>query len=123
MNLIIDALPELWFTVVVFHDVEAFVDRFLILQREHQPTAQQTTSHRTHRLVDDIQQRLTVILHRMNQFEAADGELIQSHIPILLNTGNRGDMAYLCVLCLFEVLQDGPSGDDTVLQVIHAKAL
>ena len=32
-------------------------------------------------------------------------------------------MAYLRVLCLFEVLQDGPSGDDTVLQVFHAKAL
>ena len=59
----------------------------------------------------------------MNQFKAADGELIQSHILILLDAGDAGDMADLGVLCLFEIYQDGSSGDDTTLQMVYAKAL
>ena len=104
MQLIIDTLTELWLTIVVIHDVQTRVDGLLVFQREHQPTAQQSASHRTHCLVDHIEQRLTIILHRMNQLQTADGELIQSDIFIFFDTRDRGDMAYLCMLSLFEIL-------------------
>ena len=59
----------------------------------------------------------------MNQFQTADSELIQSHISIFFDTRNRGDMSYLCMLSLFEVLQDRSRSNDTVLKMVHTKAL
>ena len=107
MNLLIDALAEIWLAIVILHNVQALIDGLLILQREYQPATQQTASHRAHCLVDDIQQRLAIILHRMNQFQTADRKLVQSHVPILFDAGYRSDMSYLGMLCLFEILQDG----------------
>ena len=59
----------------------------------------------------------------MHQFQTADRELIQTDVSIFLDTGNRGDMAYLRVLGLFEVLQDGTCRYHTSLQMIDTKAL
>ena len=59
----------------------------------------------------------------MDQFEAADGEFIETNIFVFFYTGDRGDMAYLRVLGLLEILQDGSSSDDATLQVVHPKAL
>ena len=113
MQLLVDALAEVGLAVVVVHDVEPFVDGLHVFQGEHEPSPEQTASHGAHRPVDDIEQRLAVVLHGVDQFEAADGELIQSYILILLDARDRCDMAYLGVLGLFEILQNGSSSDDT----------
>ena len=122
MQLVIDTLTELWFAIVILHDVETRVDGLFVLQREYEPATQQATSHRTYRLVDDIEQRLAIILHGMNQFETANRELIEAYILIFLDARDAGDMTNLGVLCLFEILQDSTSCDDTRLQMIHTKA-
>ena len=85
VQLVIDALTELRLAIVVIHDVKPLVDGFLVFQREHQPSAQHSASHRAHRLVDHIEQRLAVFLHRMDQLQRADGELVETDILILLN--------------------------------------
>ena len=74
-------------------------------------------------MVNDVQQRLAAFLHGANQFEGANGKLVQTDILLLLNTAQRGDVAYLRVQRVFQVLQNGTSGNDTTLQVVNAKAL
>ena len=103
MQLLIDTLAEIWFAIVILYDVKTLIDGLHVFQGEDQPASQQSPSHRRDGLVDDIQQRLAIILHRMDQFKAADGEFIQTDILIFLNAGDAGDMAYLGVLRLFKI--------------------
>ena len=58
----------------------------------------------------------------MNQLQTADRELIQTYILIFLDARDAGDMAYLGVLGLFEILQDSPSGNHAIYQMIDTKA-
>ena len=123
MQLIVDTLTEFRLSIIILHDVKTRVDRLLILQWEHQPTAQQTASHWTHGPVDDIQERLTVFLHRVHQLQRANGKFVQTHIPVFLNARNTCDMTYLSVLSLFEILQDSSSCNNTRMEMIDAKTL
>ena len=104
MYLFINALTEIRLAIVILHDVQTLVDGLLIFQWKHQPAAQQTTSHRTHCLIDDIKQRFAVILHGMNQLQTANRELIEPYIFVLFDARDGCDMAYLGMLCLFKVL-------------------
>ena len=113
MYLIIDALAELRLAIVILYHIQSLVDGLFVLKWEHQPAAQQSATHRTHRLVDDIQQRLSILLHGINQLQTADGELIQSYILIFLDARDRCDMANLGVLSLLKILQNGSSSDDS----------
>ena len=123
MNLVVHALAKLRLSIVIVHDVQAFVDGLFVLQRKHHPAAQQAAAHGTHRTVYHVEQRLAVVLHGLHQLQRTDGELIQTHVFILLDTRYRCDMGYLRMLCLFQVLQDGTGSDNTALQVVHTKAL
>ena len=123
VQLLVDRLAEVGLAIVVVHDVEAFVDGPFVLQREHQPAAQQTATHRAHRPVDHVEERLAILLHRLQQFQRADGEFVEAHIFLLLDTLQRGDVCYLRVLCQFQILQDGSRGYHAVLQMVDAKAL
>ena len=67
VQLLVDTLAELRLAVVILHNVQALVDGPLVLQREHEPAAQQAAAHRRDRLVDHIEQRLAVFLHGLNQ--------------------------------------------------------
>ena len=113
MYLIVDTLAELWLAIVILYHIQSFVDRLFILQREYQPAAKQSATHRRYSFIDNIQQRLSVFLHRINQLQTTDGELIQSHVLIFFDTRYRGDMTYLCVLGLFKVLQNSSCSDDS----------
>ena len=64
MQLVIDTLAELWFAIVVLHDIQTFVDGLFIFKREYQPTTQHTTTHRRHCAINHVKQRLTIVLHR-----------------------------------------------------------
>ena len=123
MNLLIHTLAELRLAVVILHNVQTLIDRLFVLQRKDHPTAQQSAAHWAHRAVYHIEQRLTVFLHRIDQFQRTDGELVQAHVFILLDARDSRDMPYLCVLRLFQILQDGTCSDDAALQMVHAKAL
>ena len=59
----------------------------------------------------------------MDQFETTNGEFVETNIFVFLDARDRGDVAYLRVLRLFKVLQDGSSSDGAILQMIHAKTL
>ena len=96
--------------------------RLLILQGEHQPTTQQTATHRRHRTVDDVEQRTPIVLHGLHQFQGTDGELVKTHILFFLDARNGGDMTYLRVLRYFQILQDGTSSHKSAAQMIHAEA-
>ena len=122
MNLLIHTLAEFRLTIIVIYDIQTFVDRLFIFEWKYYPATQQTASHRAHRAVYHVEQRLSVLLHRLNQFQRADSKLIQTHILILLDTRDRRDMSYLRVLCLLQVLQDSTSSYHTTLQMIYAKA-
>ena len=123
MQLVVEQLAELWFLEEILHDVETLVDRANILQGEYEPTAKHTASHRRHRTVDDIEQRRTILLHRSHQLQAADGKTVHAHELILLDARERRDMINLCMLGYLQVLHDGTTGDDTILQVLHTEAL
>ena len=122
MQLVVNTLAELWLAIVVLHDVQTFVDGFLVFQRKHKPATQQAASHRRHGMVNDIQQRLAVVLHGCDELQRADGELIEAHIAFFLDTRDTRNMCYLRVQRLFQILQDGASGNDTTLQMVDAKA-
>ena len=123
MQLVIDTLAEVWFAIVILHNVQTLVDGFFVLQREHQPATQHTPPHRCHRMVNHIEQRLTVVLHRRDKLQRTHRKLIQTYVFVFFDTGNRGDMCYLRMQRLLQILQDGTSSNNTTLQVIDAKTL
>ena len=59
----------------------------------------------------------------MNQFEVADGELVEPDVQILFNTTYLGDMLNLMVLRLVDVMEGGAGGNDAERQVFHAETL
>ena len=69
VQLLINTLTEVGFTEEVVDNIEALVDGLLFFQREYQPTAQQTATHRRYRTVDDVQQRLSVFLHGADELQ------------------------------------------------------
>ena len=70
----------------IFHYVQAFINRLLILQRKNHPTFQQTRSHRADRSVDHIEQATSAIIHITNQLKATHRKLIQTDVFIFFNT-------------------------------------
>ena len=74
-------------------------------------------------MVDDLQQRLAVVLHGLEQFQRADGEFVQSHILFLLDARQRCDVRDVVVLRHFQILQDDTACHDAILQMLHAEAL
>ena len=86
MQLVIEKLTEFRFLEEIFHDVEALVDWFNVLQREDQPASEHTSAHRRYRTVDDIQERRTIFLHRGNQLQTADGKPVHTHELIFFDT-------------------------------------
>lgn len=54
MQLFFNQFLKIWLAEEIFHYVQAFINRLLILQRKNHPTFQQTRSHRADRSVDHI---------------------------------------------------------------------
>ena len=85
MKLVVEKLTELRLLEEILHDVEALVDRAHILQWEHQPAAEHSSAHCRYSLVDDVEQRQTVVLHRSHQLQTSDGESVHAHELILFD--------------------------------------
>ena len=123
LQLVVDSKTEVWVAEEVVYDVESAVDLPLVLQGEYEPAAQQSSAHRTDGAVDDVEEALAVFLHRIDKLQGAYGELVEAHVALFLDARDAGDMSYLRMQCLFQVLQDGPRSDDPTLQVVDAKSL
>ena len=74
-------------------------------------------------MVDNIQQRLAIVLHRGYQLQRTNRELIEAHIALFLNTRNARNMGNLRMQRLLQVLQNGTSSNDATLQMVDAKTL
>ena len=53
--------------------------------------------------VDDVQEALAIVEHRVDQLQVAHGEAVEAHIMVFLNARQARDMSGLRVLGLFEV--------------------
>ena len=84
MEGIVHALGKGRLMGVIVDDVETRLDGLDILQREDEPAAQHTSAHGCGCAVDDAEQRHTVVLHGLQQFERTYGELVEAHITLLL---------------------------------------
>ena len=123
MQLFIQQLTEFWLFEEIFHDVESLIDRAYILQREYKPSAEHTSTHGRYRAVDNIQQRRTILLHRSYKFQTTYGEAVHAYKLVFLYAREGRDMVNLGMLSNLKILHDGTAGDNTILQVFHAKAL
>ena len=121
MQLFFDQFLEIRLTEEVFHHIQTFIDRQHIFQRKHQPTFQQTGSHRADSLINHVQQATAAIVHATHQFKAANGELIQTDVFIFFNTCQRSDMSYLGMLRHNEILQDSSRSNNTILEMLYTK--
>ena len=69
----------------IFHHVEALGDGFGILQGEDDPSAEHPAAHCGDGVVDDVEQRHPLVLHRTDEFEGVNGEFVEPDIFLLLN--------------------------------------
>ena len=122
MKLVVEKLAELRLLEEILHDVEALVDRAHILQWEYQPAAEHSAAHCRYSLVDDVEQRQTIVLHRSHQFQTSDGESVHAHELILFDARKRRDMVDLRMLGNLQILHDGTAGDDAILKMFHTEA-
>ena len=99
-----DELAELRMTEIVVHDIQALVDLHRVAQRKQQPTMEKTCPHGCNGVVEHIEQRASALVHRLHEFEVAHGELIESHVTLLFDAADAGEVLDLCVLREFEVL-------------------
>ena len=106
----------------VLHHVEAAVDGLGVLQREQHPAAHHASAHRRDGAVDDVEQRLAVVVHGCHEFQVADGEFVQAHIALGLDARQVGDVSQLGVLGNVQVVQDGTAGDDGIVHARDAEA-
>ena len=123
LQVLVHRLAERGVAVEVVHHVEPFVDAPLVPQGEHQPPAKHAPAHGADRAVDDVEQRLAVLLHGLQQLQRADGKLVEPDEALLLNARQRSDVGYLRVQRLFQVLQHGSGSHDAVLHVVDTEAL
>ena len=69
LQLVGNSHAEVRFSEEVVYNIQTLVDGLLVLQGKHQPAAQQSATHGTYRTVDDIEQRLAVLLHGADEFQ------------------------------------------------------
>ena len=105
------------------HDVLTLAYLHRVFQGEEHPAVQHACSHRRDCLVDDVEERYAAFVHAADEFEVADGKLVEAHKAVFLDAAKGGDVSELQVLRHLHVLQDDACCHHAVLQVLHAEAL
>ena len=123
MQLIINNLTKIWFAEEIFHYIQSFLNRTNILQREHHPTTKHSSTHRSYCSVYNIEKRTTILLHCAKKFQRTNGKPIQTHVFLLLNSAQRGDVVDMSVLRYLKILHNSSRSNNAILQVINTKAL
>ena len=57
-----------------------------------------------------------------DEFEIADGELVEAHKPLLFDAAQGGDVLDVVVLREFEVGEHGTGGGDSRVEVVDAES-
>ena len=120
-----DCLLELGNQVSVFgkelHHLVARLYLFLVLQWQAQPTTHQSSAHRRHRLIDDIDQGLCIEIGRVQQLQITDGKLVKPNVLTLVDTRKRSDMIQFVVLRLNQIMYCCTSCHDALREVVDAE--
>ena len=123
MQIVVNGLSEVGFAEECLHYIKTLVDRSNVHKREHSPTFQHASTHRCRGAVDNIEQRNAVVLHRLQKFKRAYGELVESDITVLFNSAQRCNVSQVGVLRHFKILQYGSGSNHSELQVFNAETL
>ena len=105
MQGIVEQFAEVGMAEEVLHDIQSLIDGAHLLEWEYNPALEQAGTHGTDGLVDDIEQRFTPIVHRMDKLEAAHGVAVEAHITLLLDARECGDVLDLCVQGHLQVME------------------
>ena len=74
-------------------------------------------------MVEHIEERRAVVLHRVQQLKGAYGKAVEAHVAFLVDACERRYVAYVRVLGHLEVVEYRPGGHDAAAQMVYAKAL
>ena len=85
MQIVVNGLSEVGLTEECLHHIQALVDRSNVHKREHSPAFQHTRTHCCRGAVDNVEQRHAVVLHRLQKFQGAYSELVESDISVFLD--------------------------------------
>ena len=123
MQIVVNGLSEVGLTEECLHHIQALVDRRNVHQWEHSPAFQHTRTHRCRGAVDNVEQRNAVVLHRLQQFQGAYSELVESDIAVFLNSAQRCNVSQVGVLRHFKILQYGSGCNHSEFQMFNAETL
>ena len=62
-------------------------------------------------------------MQRLQDFQIVQREVVEPHVAVCINAFERGDVAYLRVLGIFQILQYGAGGNEAVAEIGNAEAL
>ena len=105
MQGIVEQFAEVGMAEEVLHDIQSLIDGAHLLEWEYYPALELASAHGTDGLVDDVEQRLTTIVHRMDELKATHGVAVEAHITLLLDARECGDMLNLCMQGYLQVVE------------------
>ena len=123
MQGIVEQLTEVGMAEEVLHDIQSLIDGAYLFEGKYYPALEQASAHGTDGLVDDVEQRLTPIVHRMDELKAAHGVAVEAHITLLLDARECSDMLNLCVQGHLQVMEYSTRSDNAILEMLDAEAL
>ena len=97
MQGIVEQFAEVGMAEEVLHNIQSLIDGAYLLEWEYYPALEQTGTHGTDGLVDDIEQRFTPIVHRMYKLKATHGVAVEAHVTLLLDARECSDVLDLRV--------------------------
>ena len=107
----------------VFYHCLAIADGTHILQRECQPTVQQSSAHWGCCAVNDIIERRAILALSAQQLQVANREAVHPYELILFNATKMLNMTILQVLRSVEIVQDSTCCYHAFRQLLYAEAL
>ena len=105
MQGIVEQFAEVGMAEEVLHNIQSLIDGAHLLEWEYYPALEQTGTHGADGLVDDVEQRLTTIVHRMDELKATHGVAVEAHITLLLDARECGDVLDLSVQGHLQVME------------------
>ena len=105
----------------VLNDVQALVDGRGVFQRHLQPSTQHARAHGSDGAVEHPEQTLSFGVERLEYFQIAHREAVETHIPPRLYAAYRRNVPRLGVLRKVKVVQNGTGGNYGTLHAVDAE--
>ena len=106
----------------IIHHLIACLYLLFVLQRQRDPAAQETRTHWRDSLVDDVNKRFSVRIRGVQKFQITYRELVEPHKLPLVDSRKRGDIIYLIVLGLMQIMYSSTSRHDAFWKIVNAEA-